>query len=135
MKQDYSELLALPHPVSKTHAPMSRRQRAAQFAPFAALVGHEAAIAQTARLTERRIELDEGELAELDRRWRQWKNYGEKAPSVTVVYFEADKQKDGGAYLTVSGTIEKMEEWRGVLRVAGREIPLEDIYTITWEGL
>ncbi len=136
MNQKYNDILRLPRPVSKTHVPMSRENRAAQFAPFAALTGHDAAIEETARLTERRVELDEDALAELDHKWRILREHLEERPLVTITYFKADKQKDGGVYNTVVGTIENVNEQQGWLALSdGTVIPLCDIAALDSELL
>lgn len=136
MNPKYNDILPLPHPVSKTHPPMPRENRAAQFAPFAALTGHDAAIDETARLTDRRIELDENELAVLDRKWRCLCDHLDERPLVTIVYFEADTQKDGGAYRTAVGTIEKIEHGGGIVWMSGGDkIPLCDIVALESELL
>ena len=82
MSGPYDDIINLPHPTSKRHPRMPIRDRAAIFSPFAALSGHGAAIAETARLTEQKIELDEDTKAELDRRqaWSTWTN-GRSSPS------------------------------------------------------
>ena len=70
MKSDYSDIIHLPHHVSKTHPQMSMHDRAAQFSPFAALTGFDAAVAEEARVTDRRIELEEDERQRLNERLR-----------------------------------------------------------------
>ncbi len=136
MNQKYNDILPLPHPVSETHAPMPLADRAAQFAPFAALVGHDAAIEETARLTDRRIELDEGELAVLDRKWQYLCTHLDEHPLVTVTWFEADKHKDAGAYRTPVGTIDKIVNAKGYICMSsGETIPLCDIVALDSELL
>lgn len=120
----YRDILLLSHPISATHMPMSLANRAAQFAPFAALTGHEAAIAETARLTERWIELDDGELQVLDRKWQCLCEHRQEQPLVTVTYFQEDAKKDGGAYRTAVGTVVKTDYDKGYVRMSGgEEIP------------
>ena len=135
MDKQYMDMVSLPHPISRTHTPMPRQDRAAQFAPFAALVGHDAAVEEAARLTARRVELDEGELAVLDRRFAWIAAHQRERPTVTVTYFEPDIAKDGGAYRTVSGTVDKIEEAHGILCLCGCRIPTTDICNITWNGM
>lgn len=90
MSDNYDDLLYLPHPTSKTHPRMSRQDRAAQFAPFAALTGYEAVVKETARLTEERPMLTEDEVAELDIRLRLAMDLDTE---VTVIWFQPDDKK------------------------------------------
>ena len=127
----YDDINHLPHHVSPTHPPMSMRDRAAQFAPFSALSGHSAAIAETARLTDRRMELDEDTKAELDRRQAMLLEHIEEQPEVTVIWFQPDERKDGGSYVTTVGRAKKIDEFKRILSmVGGQEIVLDDIVQI-----
>lgn len=131
MDPKYTSLASLPHPVSQTHPPMSRANRAAQFAPFAALTGHEAAVAETARLTERCVQLDEDAREQLDRRWQYLLMHWDDRPTVEVTYFQKDKQKDGGAYPTVCGVIRKIDMLNGYMEMAdGIRIPFADVVAL-----
>ena len=110
---------------------MPIRDRAAIFSPFAALSGHGAAIAETARLTERRVELDEDTRAELDRRQAVLLEHMDKQPEVTVTWFQPDEKKDGGAYLAATGRLKKFRELERILVLAdGTEIPMEDVVAL-----
>ena len=134
--QHYAALLELERPVSRVYSPMPRQQRAAQFAPFAAVVGHEDAIAEEARLTQRRVELDEGERERLDRRWRCIRERAAESPTVTITYFCADSKKDGGACLTVSGYVEYVNDQQRWMRMsAGTVIPFADVLSIDSDWL
>ena len=114
----YADIIHLPHHVSKEHPRMSLRDRAAQFSPFAALVGYEEVIDETARLTTPKRELDEGEKAELDRRiGLLLAHLGEK-PVVTVEYFVPDALKSGGSYEFKSGPVVKISPARKNLTLA-----------------
>jgi hypothetical protein len=124
----YDDMIDLPHPTSKKHPRMSIRDRAAIFSPFAALSGHGAAIAETARLTDRRMELDEDTKAELDQRQAVLLEHIKEQPEVTVTWFQPDDWKDGGAYLTVTGRLKKIDEVERILSLQdGTSIPLEDV--------
>jgi hypothetical protein len=102
--------------------------RAAQFAPFAALTGHEAAIKETARLTEEEIELDENSKELLDLRLQELQERMSECPEVTVTYFCPDEKKAGGAYETVTGKVKKVDGYAGELVFSdGRRIGLERI--------
>ena len=94
---NYDDIIDLPHHVSETHPPMSRADRAAQFSPFAALTGYDAAVRETARMTERRIELDEGVKAELNARLNCILEHLSEHPQVSITYFMPDEKKSGGA--------------------------------------
>lgn len=127
----YDDLLDLPHPVSKKHKPMSMRNRAAQFLPFAALNGYEEAIEETARLTEEWTETGESEREEMDRRM----NYLEKKigdmPEVEITFFEPDQKKKGGHYLRIQGRVKKLRiDTRELVMEEGKVIPMGNIVTV-----
>ena len=131
MSGPYDDIINLPHPTSKRRPRMPIRDRAAIFSPFAALGGHGAAIAETARLTERQIELDEDTRVELDRRQAILLEHMDEQPEITVTWFQPDEKKDGGAYLTATGRLKKLRELERLLVLAdGTEIPLEDVVAL-----
>lgn len=131
MKNPYQDIIHLPHPVSSAHPSMPIIDRAAQFAPFAALTGFEAAIKETARLTDKRVELDEYEKEALNGKLLQIANQLEERPKVTIVYFQKDERKNGGAYVTLSGRVKKIDDYeRAVLMTDGRKVPIEEIRKI-----
>ena len=128
MSGKYDDMIDLPHPTSNKHPRMSIQDRAAIFSPFAALSGHGAAIAETARLTDQRVELDEDTKAELDQRQAVLLEHIEEQPEITVTWFQPDGRKDGGAYLTVTGRLKKIDEVERILTLLdGTSIPLEDV--------
>lgn len=106
MTDRYSDILHLPHHVSPTRARMSLADRAAQFSPFAALTGHDAAIRETARLTEQPVDLAPDGAALLDEALRLLARHQQEQPPVTVTCFVPDARKSGGAYRTVTGTLQ-----------------------------
>ena len=128
--RDYSDIIDLPCPTSERHARMSKEARAAQFAPFAALVGYEDSIAEAARLTRRRIEPDEDMKETLDRWWRLLVGIAEAEPEISVTYFIPDKRKSGGEYRTVTGRLTKLREQEMTVTVGGVEIHFPDIISI-----
>ena len=131
MSGPYDDILNLPHPTSKNHPQMSVRERAAQFSPFAALTGHAAAIAETARLTDRKLELEEDAKAELDRRQAILLARVGERPEVTVTWFQPDERKEGGAYVTITGRLKKLDEvHRALVLTDGTEIPLDDVFRL-----
>ena len=123
----YDDIINLPHHVSKTRTPMSMENRAAQFAPFAALTGHDAAIAETARLTSEKPELS---LEELERLSRRLAYAVEKDATVTITFFEPDAFKNGGSYRHVSGKVMKIDEVEKVILFNNHAIPLCNITDI-----
>ena len=112
----YDDIINLPHPVSINHAKMTRLNRAAQFAPFAALNGHGEAIKETARFTSEKIQLDEEDKAELDRRLKYIQNILNKGkyPKITCVYFKPDLKKNGGIYFTDCGLLKKIDTYKHI---------------------
>lgn len=127
----YDDIIHLPHHVSATRPHMSISERAAQFMPFRALTGYEDAVRETARLTDRKIELTEDEKAFLDLRLQELADELASQPQVSLTYFLPDKKKAGGAYVTVTGRLKKIDEMEGVLVLTGGErIPIEDILEI-----
>lgn len=136
MKKEYDDIINLPRHVSKTRPQMPIIDRAAQFAPFAALTGHGAAIKETARLTEKRIELDQYMKEALNDKLQIIADQLKDHPKVTITYFKPDETKDGGAYVTASGRVKKIDTYEGLLVMTdGREIPIEEIIKIELERL
>lgn len=133
MLSKYDSILNLPHPVSKKHPQMSIADRAAQFAPFAALTGYGAAIRETGRLTDAKAELDEYEKAVLNEKLTDIKARIESCPVMQFTYFVPDERKSGGAYLTITGSVKKVDEYEmQVVLTDGSKIPFEDIVAIEY---
>lgn len=131
MSGPYDDIINLPHPTSVKHPRMSIQNRAAIFSPFAALSGHAGAIAETARLTERRMELDEDTKAELDRRQAILLEHIREQPEITVTWFQPDELKEGGAYLTTTGRLKKIDPIeRTLVLLGGIRIQLEDVINL-----
>ena len=131
MTGPYDDMLNLPHPTSARHPRMSLSDRAAQFAPFAALSGHGTAIAETARLTERRIELDEDVKAALDFKQQMLMDRIDEHPDVSVTWFQPDGKKDGGRYVTTTGRLKRIDEVERVLVMEDKTtVPLDDVISI-----
>lgn len=127
----YRDILDLPRHISKTHPPMPIKDRAAQFAPFAALTGHHEAVKETARLTGTRIELDEYCKAAVDRTLQMIRAQLKDEPEVLITYFIPDKKKTGGSYETVAGYVKKIDEYRRILILTdGTRIPFNEIIEI-----
>ena len=129
----YSDIIDLPHHVSLVRPQMSMMDRAAQFSPFAALTGYDAAIRETGRLTDQRIEPDESVLAVLNMKFQILISRLLKHPEVSFTYFRQDMKKSGGKYVTVSGIVKKfLEEENTLILLDGTKIPVRDI--IVMEG-
>ena len=128
----YDEILSLPHHVSKTRPQMPMSDRAAQFAPFAALTGYDSAIEEAGRLTEGKIELGEEALNALNRRYRLLVDALGGEPEVEITYFRPDDRKKGGAYLTVTGIVRKIDEYARLITMRdGTRIPMDDVLRIS----
>lgn len=131
MTNEYDDIINLPRPVSKTRPRMKMIDRAAQFSPFAALTGYDAAVKETARLTDRRIELSEDMKIALNDRLQIIADRIKEQPEVAITYFEPDKRKKGGAYITANGTVKKIDEYnRTVIMTDGTLIPIDEIISI-----
>lgn len=115
MKDDYRELLHLPHHRSQTHAPMPRRDRAAQFAPFAALTGFDAQLRETERQTQSQAEPNEDALQELDQSLHTLFACVHTQPAVQVRWFVPDAKKSGGAYKAAAGRVLQLDRNRSLL--------------------
>lgn len=134
MKKDYDDIINLPHHVSTTRPQMPIAKRAAQFSPFAALTGYDAAIMETARLTDQRIELGESDVAVLDMKLTLLADRASEHPEVTITYFLADEKKAGGAYVMAAGTVKKVDDVERVIILTGGEaIPIGGILDIQSE--
>lgn len=134
MTGQYDDIINLPHHVSPTRPQMTNIERASQFLPFAALSGYDAAIEETARLTDAKIELDEHAKAMLDMKQQILIDVISDHPQVTVVYFKADERKSGGQYLTVVGMVKKVDLIERVLvMTSGQSILFDDILDIEAE--
>lgn len=130
----YDDMLALPHHVSTVHPQMSPENRAAQFAPFAALTGYGDAVNETARLTDRRMELDDDQKLLLNNKLQLIQESLRAHPGVSVTYFQPDPKKAGGAYVTVTGTVKKVDEYaRRIVMTNGALIPMDEVIAIDGE--
>jgi hypothetical protein len=130
----YDAILHLPHHVSSQHVPMSALDRAAQFSPFAALTGHEAAIEETARLTETRRTPDESQMELLDERLQLLRAHLSARPVMTFTYYRPDEKKSGGAYLTATGIVKKILDFeRLIILEDGTTLPIDSLTAIEGE--
>ena len=130
-EQVYADIINLPHPVSKKHPPMPLLNRAAQFAPFAALTGYDAAVEETARLTEDEVYLDESEIEVLNEKLSRLEAALPQRPEVQITYFLPDKKKAGGSFETFTGVIRRIDRIEQCLVTeSGERIPLERLMAI-----
>lgn len=133
MKTPYDDIINLPHHISKRHPQMSLYNRAAQFAPFAALSGHDDAIEETVRLTDEQRELAQGESEELNRKLAYLIQRNENTP-MDIIYFQPDSRKRGGSYRTVSGIIKRIDDLEDrIVLTDGTSIPLDAVSDIRGE--
>ena len=129
----YDDIINLPRPVSKKHSPMSNIDRAAQFSPFAALTGYDAVIAESGRLTDTRIELDEGGKALLDEKLQVIREHLSQCPEVKLRVFCPDNRKSGGAYEEITGKVKKIDPvTRSLVFTGGEVVSIDRIYGIEY---
>ena len=135
----YDDIIHLSRPVSSRRAHMSMVDRGAQFSPFAALVGYEAVLEESTRLTEAETCLEADGKEELSRALRYLCDHLEETGEIRIRCFQRDRRKQGGAYVWYSGKVKKLDLYTGALLLEdGRKIPLDDIREIDgleWEQL
>lgn len=130
----YDDIIGLPHHVSKTRIHMPAADRAAQFSPFAALTGYEAAVKETARLTDERIELDESSRALLDEKLNLVQEQIADHPKIKVTYFQPDTRKAGGSYVEMVGQVRRIDEYtREIVMMDRSQIPLDQVIALEGE--
>jgi hypothetical protein len=115
MDDRYNDIINLPHYRSKKRPHMSAHDRAAQFSPFAALTGHDEAIKETARLTDKKIELDETTKEILNEKFNYIMEHIYDQPEISVEYFVPDSLKDGGMYVDFTGNVKKYDYLNRIL--------------------
>lgn len=134
MDKKYVAIAGVPHHVSRVHPQMSMEDRAAQFSPFAALTGYEAAVKETARLTDDREELDEDEKTRLNAQLQKISARLQEQPEVMVTYFAPDERKTGVARQTYRGRLRKIDRNRKMLIMVDQtELPIENLLNIECE--
>ena len=125
----YEDIVDLPHHVSRKHPQPTMADRAARFAPFAAITGYEEMVLEEARITDDRIELDENSKAALNEKLNMILEFIDEQPEVSITYFEPDMRKAGGAYITVIGTVKRIDEYEHlVIMTDGKKIRIDDIF-------
>lgn len=134
MNEKYKDIIDLPHHTSEKHPRMSLMNRAAQFATFAALVGYDDALDETARLTDTKLTLSDDIKAALDTKQALLADMIDERPQITVTYFETDKKKAGGTYRMYTGNLKRIEDFERQLQFTdGMKIRLDDVYAIDSE--
>ena len=130
-KFPYEDIVNLPPHISKKHPQPTMMERAARFAPFAAITGYEEMVLEEARVTEERIELSEGAKAVLNKKLGILKENLAACPEVTVTYFEPDQRKSGGAYVSRTGVIRRIDEHQHLIQMMdGKRIFMDEIYEL-----
>lgn len=130
----YDGIINLPHKQSFKRPQMSRIDRAAQFAPFAALTGYDDAITETGRLTDEKIEMSEEMLNVLNMKFQLLSDSLGEDNEVIFTYFKPDKKKKGGAYVTAAGVVKKLDDYERLITLCdGTKIPMDDIFSIEGE--
>lgn len=132
MNKNYDDIINLPHFESKKHKRMSIEARSAQFAPFSALTGYEDIVKETARLTDKRIEIDDGLKQILNNKLQFILKNIDLFPEITFTYFVNDNQKSGGKYIEKTGIIKKIDNINGLIILKDKsKIKINDIINIT----
>jgi hypothetical protein len=127
----YDDIIELPHHVSSVHPHMMVSDRAAQFSPFAALTGYDAAVKETARLTNERVELDEEVRVKLDAKLQLIQEHIADRPEAAITYFKPDERKSGGVYVSQTGVVKKIDVYkRLIIMEDGIKIPIDEIIEI-----
>ena len=130
----YDDIINLPHPTSSRHPRMSLYDRAAQFSPFAALTGHDEAVKETARLTDKRIEIDDDTKARLNVKLQIIRDNIGADITVTFTYFVPDERKSGGKYISCTGIVKRIDEYEHTVILTDKiSIPIEQISGIESE--
>lgn len=134
MSGQYDDIIQLLHHVSLTRPQMSMHDRAAQFSPFAALTGYDAAVKETARLTDKKIMLDEEALTFLNRKYQILVDRLDERSEVIITYFKPDAKKSGGAYVEIAGAVKKVDDFeRIIVMMDGTKLPMDDVLDIEGE--
>lgn len=131
-KNNYEDIIDIPHHTSSKHPRMTIEARSAQFAPFSALTGYNEAVKETARVTEEKIEIDDGLKIVINNKLQIINNNIKDNPKVSITYFIKDKNKEGGEYITIIGTIKKLDSIKELVILEDKTIiPIKDIINIT----
>lgn len=136
IRDDYSDIIDLPHHQSETRKHMSLHDRAAQFAPFAALTGYSEAIKETGRLTDKAPDMSEQAKADLDEKLEILRRLLPERPKVTVSFFTEDQRKSGGSYQKMKGKVKRIDEvMRSIILEEGCQIQIDKVTELRFENL
>lgn len=131
--RNYDDIINLSRPQYHDLPPMSIHDRAAQFSPFAALVGYDAAIEETARLTDSRREMEEDEINELNRQLSELNKRLSERPRIRVTYFIRDRKKEGGRYASKVGNARTIDQAENrIIFTDGESVPVKDMYSVVF---
>ena len=128
---EYDDIINLPHHQSTKHKQMSNYQRAAQFAPFAALTGYDAAIDETARLTDKKLELSDEQESYLNEQIQLLIERISEKPQSQITYFVHDERKSGGENVTITGNVRRVDDYnREIVFADGLTVKIDDVWSI-----
>ena len=131
MRRNYDDIINLPRHVSDKHPHMSIHDRAAQFAPFAALTGHSEAVSETARYVDEKIDLGEDAIKEIRDALNYIQEHISLSPQVTITHFVADTRKRGGRYVTETARVKRIDDLEQVIYLEnGVDMRFENIFEI-----
>jgi len=131
--RNYDDIINLARPQYHDLPPMSIHDRAAQFSPFAALVGYDAAVEETARLTDSRREMEQDEINELNRQLSELNERLSDRPKIRVTYFIRDKKKEGGRYASKIGNARTIDQAENrIVFTDGESVPVKDMYSVVF---
>lgn len=131
--RNYDDIINLSRPQYHDLPPMSIHDRAAQFSPFAALVGYDAAVEETARLTDSRREMEEDEINELNRQLSELNKRLSERPRIRVTYFIRDMKKEGGRYASKIGNARTIDQAENrIIFTDGESVPVKDMYSVVF---
>ena len=131
--RNYDDIINLARPQYHDLPPMSIHDRAAQFSPFAALVGYDAAVEETARLTDSRREMEQDEINELNRQLSELNDRLSDRPKIRVTYFIRDKKKEGGRYASKIGNARTIDQAENrIIFTDGESVPVKDMYSVVF---
>ena len=129
---EYDDIINLPHYEPKNHPRMSMMNRAAQFAPFSAVAGHDAAIREAGRITDGWMDIADSGNEELNRKMELLLSKLSEHPMVIIEYFPPDQHKSGGSYHTISGNVRRIDEYERIIELMDRQkIPIDFIRNLT----
>ena len=131
MSDKYDDIINLPYEKSKTHPHMSNSDRAAQFAPFAALTGYEELIKETARVTEKKILISSEKKLDISNKLEYISSLKENDVDITIIFFVKDKTKSGGKYVEETTKKIKVDTYHKTIRFNSSVVKIDDIFDVS----